>query len=152
MGMKKFKWEDQKLDLKISIEGLIILGREKEILKLGLNHFEVLLKREKGLELNRDQLLQKLATYEASLDLIGEYEVRESEPYLYGADADGNRGIVVTDRDEVRPEDIELHEATIRLVDEKGDILGLDNPMHILSEAMMSDEFMKFVAQRLDHH
>jgi hypothetical protein len=139
----KFSKDDWQMDLELSGDEVLILKEKGSAMaKIPSKTLKNLLEKKIGRELSSSELAQELSKYTASVDVEAEFYVEEGEPYLYGADADGNRGVMQSDLEDLEADDLEINKLELRFVDENGDLLGGDDFFIDLEDSELIAEYI----------
>lgn len=149
---KKYEEEDLQVDLKMQGDELVLAESKGQfLLKFSLKTFKALLekKEQSPLELlNMEDIIQK---YTGSIDLKADFFVSEGAAYEYGADADGNRGEMRRDLNDVEESDIELMAAELRLIDEDGEVLGgEDFFLDLLDSGIEEEPIVSYICEDIN--
>lgn len=126
----RYSKDDWQMDLELSSDGaevLILKEKGNFMAKVPTKTLKALLEKKLDKELSPSELSQELSKYTASIDIDAEFYVYDGDTYEYGADADGNRGEMRTDIEDLESDNLEINKLELRFVDENGDLLGGDD-------------------------
>lgn len=139
-------YEDEDLSFPIELAGddLLIVKEGNSILaKFPIKSYKEILEKRIGKELTIEELRSELSKYNSSIHAEADCSIGTYQDH-YGADADGNRGINVTEYNDDSLE-VEVTRLDLRLIDEDGNVLGGEDFYIELEDCPGLEEYIKSV-------
>lgn len=121
------------------------------IAQVPVKTFHLALNKKLNKELSIEEVLVELEKYTPSILVEAEFTMYDGSPYEYGADADGNRGEMRTDIEDLEEDNLEISKSELRLIDEDGEVLGgEDNFIELGDHASKEDPLTKWIVDEIN--
>lgn len=121
------------------------------IAKVPVKIFHLALNKKLNKELTLEELFIELGNYTPLISVEAEFTMFEGSPYRYGDDADGNRGEIRTDIEDLEEDNLEIHKSELRLIDDDGEALGgEDNFIELGDVSSKEDALAKWIVSEIN--
>lgn len=145
--------DDLQVDLIINENKINCVLKKEVLATIPLDSITKLLNEKYKKQLSKEELVEVIKNYTGSIQIDAEVSVTLSSPYLYGQDADGKRGTLRQDYNDVDEDSIEINKLNLFIIDEDGYELGgndysIDLIPFLLKE---KDPIIAYIAEQVDN-
>lgn len=146
----KYNEEDLEVNLEISDSDFLSVQKDSHVFaKIPLSQVKNVIEKKLGYELTDTKFSRLSKKISGMVRIQSDFSIGLSEPYVYGADADGNRGETRQDYESMENDDIELNEASLFLFDEKGKEIGTIDLLTLIPTS--DDSLVGYIATEINN-